>query len=74
MLPYAHAYWIIPRDHFGRRFMDGSVPCQLCQQPVPLESARINELGKAVHEECYLNALRIGKPAQREPLPKPGTA
>lgn len=54
--------------------MDGSVPCQLCQQPVPLESARINELGKAVHEECYLNALRIGKPAQREPLPKPGTA
>lgn len=54
--------------------MDGSVPCQLCQRPVPLEIARINELGKAVHEECYLNAIRIAKPAKSEQLPKPGTA
>jgi len=40
-------------------FMSSTVPCQLCQQPVPLEIARINELGKAVHEECYLQAIKM---------------
>lgn len=39
--------------------MSSTVPCQLCQQPVPLEVARINELGKAVHEECYLQAIKM---------------
>jgi hypothetical protein len=44
--------------------MASSVPCQLCQQPVPLENARINELGEAVHEECYLETVRINNPGK----------
>jgi hypothetical protein len=27
-----------------------------------LETARINELGKAVHEDCYVRALQMQKP------------
>lgn len=38
--------------------MVGLVLCQICKKPVPLETARINESGKAVHEQCYLNALK----------------
>ena len=48
-----------------------SVPCQLCEKPVPLESARINELGKPVHEECYLQAIRIAKPNNSGEGPNP---
>jgi hypothetical protein len=54
--------------------MASSVPCQLCQQPVPLEIARINELGKAVHEECYVKAIQHASPVKPEESPKPGTA
>ena len=48
-----------------------SVPCQLCEKPVPLESARINELGKPVHEECYLQVIRIPKPVKSGEDQKP---
>lgn len=34
------------------------VMCQICKQPVILETARVDEHGKAVHEECYFNALK----------------
>jgi hypothetical protein len=51
-----------------------SVPCQLCEKPVPLEIARINELGKPVHEECYLQVIRIAKPTESGEGPKPTTS
>jgi hypothetical protein len=35
------------------------VRCALCQMPVPLESVKTDENGKAVHEECYLLTLRL---------------
>jgi hypothetical protein len=38
--------------------MVGLVICQICKKPVALETARINEHGKAVHEDCYVNALK----------------
>jgi hypothetical protein len=50
--------------------MNSSVPCQLCQQPVPLEVARIDELGKPVHEECYVQAIQTTD-ARLPELPKP---
>jgi hypothetical protein len=49
--------------------MATSVLCQLCQQPVLLENARINEVGRAVHEECYVQAIRI--PKQNKPVERP---
>lgn len=51
--------------------MSTSVPCQLCRKPVSLERARINEMGKPVHEECYLQAIRANKPEQPLPRSKP---
>ena len=37
----------------------GLVRCSLCQMPVPLESSKTDENGKAVHEECYMLRLRL---------------
>jgi hypothetical protein len=28
--------------------------CSVCERPVQLETSRVDELGKAVHEECYV--------------------
>jgi hypothetical protein len=32
--------------------------CGICNKPVKIETSKTDELGKAVHEGCYL--LRIG--------------
>jgi hypothetical protein len=48
-----------------------SVVCELCKKPVLLEKARINELGKAVHEQCYVRAIRASKPIIPADGPKP---
>jgi hypothetical protein len=33
-----------------------TVPCAICNKPVVIgsKSAKANEVGKAVHEDCYL--------------------
>jgi len=38
--------------------------CSICNLPVPLNSAKTDEDGKAVHEDCYLTKLgiRVSKP------------
>jgi hypothetical protein len=48
-----------------------SVVCDLCKKPVLLEKARINELGKAVHEQCYVRVIRASKPMRPAENPKP---
>jgi hypothetical protein len=30
------------------------LPCSICKNPVPLETSNTDELGKAVHEKCYV--------------------
>ena len=40
--------------------MVSPVICQICKKPVILEIARIDEHGKAVHEECYLKTIQAG--------------
>ena len=37
----------------------GLIRCSLCQMPVPVESSKADDNGKAVHEECYLLRLRL---------------
>jgi hypothetical protein len=32
--------------------------CSLCNKPVKLEASKIEELGKTIHEGCYL--LKVG--------------
>jgi hypothetical protein len=48
-----------------------SIVCELCKKPVLLEKARINELGKPVHEQCYVQSIRTGKPMRPAEGPKP---
>ncbi|HUO27385.1 MAG TPA: hypothetical protein VMU61_17075 [Candidatus Aquilonibacter sp.] len=37
---------------------EGRVLCPLCQKPVHLETCKIDEHGRAVHEECYVRLLQ----------------
>jgi len=33
--------------------------CSLCDKPVPLETSKTDEYGKAVHDECYALKMRL---------------
>lgn len=37
----------------------GFPACPICNRPVDLESAKADENGHAIHEECYLLRLRM---------------
>lgn len=37
--------------------------CAICNLPVPLNSAKTDEDGSAIHEDCYLVKLGVAKPA-----------
>jgi hypothetical protein len=39
------------------------LPCSICNNPVQLEASNTDELGKAVHEKCYVLAV-TERPAQ----------
>ena len=44
---------------------DNFLVCCICAGPVPLETSKTDECGKAVHEECYVRKItgRIGEPS-----------
>jgi hypothetical protein len=42
--------------------------CSICNKPVKLETSKTDELGKAVHEGCYVLKVRNKKPST---VPKP---
>jgi len=33
--------------------------CFICGQPVPLETSKTNEYGRAVHEDCYILRIKL---------------
>ena len=33
--------------------------CNICDQPVSLETAKADEYGRAIHEECYATKLQL---------------
>jgi hypothetical protein len=41
--------------------------CSICNKPVKLETSKADELGKAVHEGCYLLKVSVKK---APPVPK----
>ena len=41
--------------------------CSVCQQPVALETAKTDEDGHAIHEDCYFARFR------RDAAPVPGS-
>ena len=34
-----------------------ALQCSICRKPVPVETAKTDGYGKAVHEECYIVSL-----------------
>jgi len=36
-----------------------SVVCPICDKPVPLETAKTDSDGKAVHEHCYFHKVKL---------------
>jgi hypothetical protein len=39
-----------------------ALKCRICRKPVPVETAKTDDRGQAVHEECYIVSL-TQKPA-----------
>ncbi len=42
--------------------------CAICSRPVRLETAKTDERGRTVHEECYLQKLKLSV-LRTEPKP-----
>lgn len=40
-------------------FPESLFPCSLCNDPVDLRTAKTDEYGKAIHEECYVRRMRM---------------
>jgi formylmethanofuran dehydrogenase subunit E len=45
--------------------------CTICHEPVPVETAKTDSYGKAIHEECYLLSV-AGKTVIARPASNPG--
>jgi hypothetical protein len=72
--------------HFARAAHDGSdsiltighspyanhdwVSAMLCNAPVPLETAKTNEDGAAIHEQCYLLKVKLSEQALLDSAPE----
>jgi hypothetical protein len=35
--------------------------CSICNEPVELETTKVNEIGEPVHEECYVLQARLNR-------------
>jgi|tagenome__1003787_1003787.scaffolds.fasta_scaffold20743136_1 hypothetical protein len=33
--------------------------CRICSGPIPLETSKTDERGKAVHEDCYVRKMKF---------------
>jgi hypothetical protein len=44
--------------------------CSVCNKPVKLETSKIDELGKAIHEGCYLLKVGLRRATPLRPRPK----
>jgi hypothetical protein len=40
--------------------------CRICRKPVPMETAKADGDGQAVHEECYVSTLTQVNPVSRK--------
>lgn len=43
-----------------------SVCCWICGKDVPLRNCKIDERGRAVHEECYVARMKLEAESLRE--------
>ena len=64
--PTIHMEAIMPlRSHLARssRFF----PCSICNELVELETAKVDEIGNPVHEECYVEKVSLKKSIRPPP-------
>ena len=45
-------------------FRPAFLNCSICNEAVELETAKIDEVGKPVHEECYVEKISVNKAAR----------
>jgi hypothetical protein len=45
------------------------ISCSICNKPVDLQTAKIDDKGKAVHAECYF--LTVVKQLPSQPITRP---
>jgi hypothetical protein len=44
----------------NRTFSAPVIPtCAICHKPAPLETAKTDERGRIIHEECYVFKMRL---------------
>jgi predicted metal-binding transcription factor (methanogenesis marker protein 9) len=48
---------LFKKQVYDMRTIFGDLLCCICSKPVPLEDAKTEEHGMAVHEQCYLLKL-----------------
>jgi hypothetical protein len=41
--------------------------CSVCNEPVEIEAATVDEHGNAIHEECWLRKMRRQEQSQQPP-------
>jgi hypothetical protein len=45
--------------------------CSICSQPVELATAKTDDNGKVVHEECYVHEMTLMTKRPSEPIKHP---
>jgi hypothetical protein len=60
------------RSFFDKKLLQSDLQervmlCTICNRPITLENAKIDENGRAVHEECYVNQLLAKQPDPPHP-------
>lgn len=50
------------------------VLCFICKEPVNLEDCKTDELGRAVHENCYFGAIQMMSRGKNLPWTSPGAS
>jgi hypothetical protein len=54
----------IPKEFLHAVSVSNQPPmCSICNTPVPLETAKTDESGAAIHEECYLLKVKLSSQA-----------
>jgi hypothetical protein len=62
----------MPLKSYSRHPTRGQTLCKICQEPVDLRASKRDGDGKAVHEQCYLDKVKVrsdraqGKPPTDE--------
>jgi len=58
-------FWRSVVSAISPRRSAGVARCSICELPVSLETAKTDEYGRAIHEECY--ASKMGFECSRKP-------